>query len=419
MTRTVPATLLASLVCAGAVATYATQSSPSTRTFKNARGVSYREERGTMPLPTSEGPKDKRFIWRFPSAAQDWNGTLIVGAHGGNGGIEYLADGTQHGTAETALDDLVGLYAADRGYAYASADRDGIAGTRDGLALTTAFTESARQRVKEALERAPDRTYIVGLSMGGGIARYAEEDPAHLYDGALLIAGARGDVPSGIDRTAEIAGLWPKIDPAKHPDLPDTDRNVEAYAKTVATPVAARAFWPFVARGGTYEALRKSLEQYGLTRLSDEDVWEFRYEYFRDKDPFAANVAKDNTSGRVLVPTIEVAGTFDDIVIREIFAYQKKVAAAGGTPPASTLHRLYLVDGVWHISGDDDAAESFQYAMKNMGIGEATQQALRRGPSYIPTVHDALDRLDRWVREKVPPPASQTVKPGEGLRPQG
>lgn len=417
MTRIAPATLLASLVCAGAVVAYATQSPSPSRTFKNAGGVGYREERGTMPLPTSEGPKDKRFIWRFPSAAQDWNGTLIIGAHGGSGGIEYLADGTQHGTAETALDDLVGLHAADRGYAYASADRDGIPGTREGLTLTDAFTKKAQERVKEALGRAPDRTYIVGLSMGGGIARYAEEDPAHMYDGALLIAGARGDVPSGLDRTAEIAGLWPKIDPVKHPDLPDTDRNVEAYAKTVATPVAARAFWPFVARGATYDALRKSLEHYGLTRLTDEDVWEFRFDYFKDKDPFAANVAKDNTSGRVLVPTIEVAGTFDDIVIREVLAYQKKVAAAAGTPAPSALHRLYLVDGVWHISGDDDAAESFQYAMKNMGIGETTQQALRRGLSYIPTVRDALDRLDRWVKEKIAPPASQTVKPGEAVRP--
>lgn len=404
------------LVCAGLAATAVAQSAPAPRTFKNAKGISYREERGTMPLPTADGPKDKRFIWRFPTAAADWNGTLIIGAHGGSGGVEYRADGTAHGTAETALDDLVGLYAADHGYAYASADRDGIAGTREGLALTYTFTKQAQDRVIGALGRPPARTYIVGLSMGGGIARYAEEDAAHIYDGAVIIAGARGDVPSGLDRTAEIAALWPKVDPAKHSDLPDTDRNVQAYARTVATPVAARAFWPFVARGGTYDALRRSLEQYGLTRLSDEDVWEFRFEYVATREPFAANVAKDNTTGRVLIPTVEVAGTFDDIVIREILAYEKKVAAAPGTPAPSALHRLYLVDGVWHISGDDDAAESFQYTMKKMGIGEETQQALRRGPSYIPTVRDALDRVDRWVREHVAPPASQTIKPGETLR---
>ena len=254
MTRRVAVICAAAvLLCAGAAsvhglaangraATGASQSVVSSRTFKNGRGIEYHEERGTMALPTAAGPKEKRFVWRFPGAATDWIGTLIIGAHGGSGGGEFLADGTQHGTAETALDDVVGLYAADRGYAYASADRDGIAGTREGLALTYDFTRKAQARAKDALGRAPDRTYVAGLSMGGGIARYAEEDPARVFDAALIIAGARGDVPSGLDRTAEIAAIWPKIDPATHPDLPDTDRNVIAYAKSVGTPVAARAF---------------------------------------------------------------------------------------------------------------------------------------------------------------------------------
>ena len=346
----------------------ARQDVPGGRTFTSAHGVVYREERGTLPLPVIGGMKDKRYVWRYPASAADWNGALVVGAHGGSGGIEYLADGTKHGTAETALDDVVGMYAADTGYAYASTDRDGIAGTREGLALTYAFTTQAQERLKAALGKPPARTYIVGLSMGGGIARYAEEDLAHVYDGAVIIAGARGDVAAGLDRTADIAGLWPKVDPVRHPGLPDTDKNVQAYARAVATPVGARVFWPFVARGGTYDALRKSLVQYGLERLTDEDVWDFRFDYFRTTQPFADAVAKDNTTGRVLVPTIEVAGTYDDIVIREVMAHYRKVQAAIGTPKPSVLHRLYLVEGVWHISGDDDAAESFQFAMKQMGI---------------------------------------------------
>jgi hypothetical protein len=39
------------------------------------------------------------------------------------------------------------------------------------------------------------------------------------------------------------------------------------------------------------------------------------------------------------------------------------------------------------------------------------------GPSYIPTVREAFDRLVRWVERGEAPPPSQTVQPGTPLAP--
>ena len=49
-------------------------------------------------------------------------------------------------------------------------------------------------------------------------------------------------------------------------------------------------------------------------------------------------------------------------------------------------------------------------------LDEAIARAMGEGPSYLPTVRQAFDALVRWVEADTPPPASQTVKPGERLR---
>ena len=60
------------------------------------------------------------------------------------------------------------------------------------------------------------RTYLVGLSAGGGIARMIAEATPTPFDGALIIAGAGGDVITRLDRQQRIAPLWPLIDPRAH-----------------------------------------------------------------------------------------------------------------------------------------------------------------------------------------------------------
>ena len=84
---------------------------------------------------------------------------------------------------------------------------------------------------------------------------------------------------------------------------------------------------------------------------------------------------------------IEVVGTWDDLVIREVRAYRDRVEP-------KERHRLYQVEGVWHMSGDDDGVAGFQYAAESrMKLDKDVADAMGEGPSYIPTVREAFDHL--------------------------
>jgi pimeloyl-ACP methyl ester carboxylesterase len=328
------------------------------RTIEQPYG-SATEERGLIEI----GSAWKRFVLRYPADREDWNGRLLVAAHGGTGGEAYSRDGRVIGTDETSLDDVVGDHALSLGFAYASFDRDGVGGTREGLLLTETFTDDVEHRVVEIMGRTPDETLLAGLSMGGGIARFAAEQTPPHYDGVLLIAGANGDVATRRARQLKMAELWPKLE-----GLPDDAPEVLAYAQAVGTPVAARRFWPFI----------------GSLSVRSE--------------PTSQNV--EDTTGDVKVPTIDVVGTYDDLVLPEVLAYAKKVERAG----AGQRHRLYRVDGAWHISSDDDAISSFQYLGTRRGLPEEAIDAMATGTSYLPKVHESLELLDRWVVEGVAPP---------------
>lgn len=336
------------------------------------------EAKGQVLLLIAGAPVAKRFVLRYPSGIP-WNGGLVIGAHGGNGGSNFDPTGTVIGTDETALDDVIGRHVVAAGFAYASVDRDGAVSARDGLRLTNQFADLIAANVATRLGRPPARRYLVGLSMGGGITRAAAEDPSKRWAGTLIIAGAGGDLGVRTDRQQKMAALWPAIDPRTHPGLPDDDPQVQAFARVIGTPVAARRLWPYTATNAVNAASRPP-------QRPDE-----------------------NASGRVWVPTIEVVGTWDDFVYAEVVAYGTRVQ------PAS-LHRLYQVDGVWHMSGDDDGTQSFMFIATKMGLDPDVAKAMSEGPSYLPTVRQAFDRLVRWVENNQPAPPSQTVKPGESLR---
>ena len=322
-------------------------------------------------------PFTKRFVVRVPEQA--WNGSLVIGAHGGGGGNNFDRAGNVIGTDETALDDVIGRHALAAGFAYASFDRDGGGNGTDGLALTYQFTQIATAEVARRGGKAVTRTYLVGLSAGGGIARLAAEDERKVYAGALIIAGAGGDLVTRLDRQTRMAALWPLIDPRAHFGISPADPRMRAYAEAIGTPVDARRLWPYTGAGAVAAAARP---------------------------PAAA----ENTTGRVQVPTIEVVGTWDDLVIRELRAYSERAQ-----PRAN--HRLYQVEGVWHMSSDDDGVMSFQYiATSRMKLDADVANAMGEGPSYLPTVREAFDHLVHWVEKGASPPANQTVEPGQRLR---
>ena len=333
-----------------------------------------RQLKGLVTFEIDGKPVEKRYVLRTPSR---WNRSLVIGAHGGSGGNNFDRSGKIIGTDETALDDVIGRHALGNGFAYASVDRDGTGG-RAGLALTTQFTHLVRTELARRGFATPLRTYIVGLSAGGGIARMAAEARPTPFDGAVIIAGAGGDLVTRLDRQTRIAALWPLIDPRAHYQLPLTDAKFAAYADATGTPVAARRLWPYTGASAVAAAARP-----------------------------IGNA--ENSSANLTIPTLEVVGTWDDLVIRELRAYATRVEPRN-------LHRLYQVEGVWHMSGDDDGVMSFQYiAESRMKLDQDVANAMGEGPSYLPTVREAFDYLVRWTEKGTPAPPSQTVKPSARL----
>ena len=319
---------------------------------------------------------EKRFVLRLPAK---WNGSLVIGAHGGSGSNAVDRSGKVYATSETALDDVIGAYVFERGFAYASVDRDGIGGSEEGALLTVAFLAKADGEILKRVNLMPDHRYLVGLSAGGGITRrIAEDTPAAAIDGVVIIAGAGGDVITRMDRQQRMAALWPLIDPRAHAGLTNKDPNIVSYAAAIGTPVEARRLWPY-----TGASVATTPRPTGTV---------------------------ENSTARPSVPVIEVVGTWDDLVIREVRAYRDRVEP-------KERHRLYQVEGVWHMSGDDDGVSGFQYvAETRMKLDKDVADAMGEGSSYIPTVREAFDYLVRWVEKATPPPASQTIKPGGRLR---
>ena len=335
-----------------------------------------RQVAGLVTLDVSGKPTPKRFVIRVPTK---WNGALVIGAHGGSGGDAIDRQGKVYASSDRALDDVIGEYALASGFAYASVDRDGIGGTRVGLSLIAQFVDVAKAEVSRRTNAAPTRTYIVGLSAGGAIARMFVESTPSPFDGALLIAAGGGDVVTRLDRDARLATLWPMIDPRAHFGLRDNEPKIVSFAEAIGTPVAARRLWPYT---GTNAAAAAS------------------------RPPGTV----ENSTARPSIPVIEVVGTWDDIVIREVRAYRERVEP-------KERHRLYQVEGVWHMSGDDDGVQGFQYiAESRMKLDKDVVDAMGEGPSYIPTVQEAFGHLVRWVEQGIAPPASQTVKPNIKLR---
>ena len=386
------------------------------RTIQNQADVACQEERGMIRLAVADTTYTKRFVLRYPEEKASWNGRVLIGAHGGSGGKLYTRDGTETGTSETALDDVIADYALARGYIYASVDRDGIGGTREGLRLTNAFTDQIKERVQAVYNQTADYVFLAGLSAGGAVTRYAAENPAGGYDGALIIAGGGGVPPPQLDRQAKLAVLWPDVDPVIHPDRPLTDARVKAYAELIGTPIEARRFWSFVGARQTLDGLRRTLERYGLKDLTDDQLRNFQTKDYEQNETFMrrVNISRGaNFTSIPTIPVIEVAGTYDDVVMAGIFAYKAafKLFLERVRSGPRDLHRLYQVNGVWHISSDDDAIGTFQYFMKQMGIGEEAQDQLATGGTYRPAVEQALGHLEQWVTAGVVPPPDQTIEP--------
>ncbi|MXZ60180.1 MAG: hypothetical protein F4Z12_04905 [Acidobacteria bacterium] len=303
-------------------------------------------------LPPGEPPR--RFVLRHPLRPPDWNGTLVIGAHRGLGGIRRGLEGEDLGSGETELDDLIGWWALDRGFAWASFDRAGVGAGPDGYRLTEAFARLMFDQIRPRLAMDPDRTILLGYGEGGGLARYGAAAADETFDGVVLVAATLGD-PEGASRRRS-ARL------ALAADRETSDAGLAAYAAAAGIGLEGSRFWPF----------------YDAVAAAPSPVLP------------APPVALER-------PVVEVVGTLDDFVLPEVLAYRDRIQAAGMTG----VHELRLVPGAWGVGPGDDAVEELQAWAAELGLSEADRAALASGRSLAPEVQRALTDLNALLQDSV------------------
>ncbi len=128
----------------------------------------------------------------------DWNGDLVVHAHGG----PDLDDPVD---ASRSLEDLDRWSVMVReGYAWVgSTYRRGGYGVR----MAVADTESARRAFVREVRR-PDRTLLHGQSWGGDVAAKLAETRPRAYDGVLLTNGVLGGGTRGYDYRVDLRVVY-------------------------------------------------------------------------------------------------------------------------------------------------------------------------------------------------------------------
>lgn len=128
----------------------------------------------------------------------DWNGDLVVHAHGG----PDLGDASDPARSVEDLDRWAVM--AREGYAWVgSAYRRGGYGTR----MAVADTESARTVFEEAFG-VPGRTFAHGQSWGGDVAAKLVEVHPDTYDGVLLTNGVLAGASRGYDYRVDLRVVY-------------------------------------------------------------------------------------------------------------------------------------------------------------------------------------------------------------------
>ncbi len=318
---------------------------------------------GPVPGRLIEGtlPDDHyaRFILRLP---KKWNGRLVVAAASGI-------------TDERTYDLYFSDYFLTRGYAFAATDKGVRRTVLDGdTVLMPMVPESGVRRWYSRLEalarfsveaasafygRKPERTYAVGLSNGGHLARKAAESGSGLFDAALEVSGVLWTGERNLLR-----------------QLPAALRATEG--KSADPAALARAGFPNGdGRWSPVLALYRQVYWRAVLHLFIQDLdpaYDGAVEdYDLDARPASVReaIAEFGHTGDLKIPLVSVAGGRDYLIsCREhALAYRDLVAARG----RENLHRLVVVEDASHI---DTNRESFDFI-----------------PPLMPRAHEEFERL--------------------------
>ncbi|MEO3868749.1 hypothetical protein ABGB18_07965 [Nonomuraea sp. B12E4] len=181
----------------------------TTTTTAAGAGAAATAEPAPAPCPevlagqaTCYGGQDRNGAHYMIAIPADWNGSLVMHAHGG-------PDLTEQSDPERSPEDLARWSVMVReGYAWAgSAYRRGGYGTR----MAAEDTENLRRLFVEEFGR-PRRTYVHGQSWGGNVAAKVAEiygrRPGSPYDGVLLTSGVLAGGSRGYDYRVDLRVVY-------------------------------------------------------------------------------------------------------------------------------------------------------------------------------------------------------------------
>jgi len=335
---------------------------------------------------------DAQFVIRLPD---NWNGKLVVTG----------APGVRR---QYATDYLISDWVLARGYAFAATDK-GNSGTsfyKDGAApgdaiaewhrRVTELTVAAKQVVAQRYGRAPDYTYITGISNGGYLTRHALENRPDLYDGGVDWEGPH----------------WRPEGPNLFTFLPAALKYYPAYRATLSADAHDRIIAAGFAPGSeflwehhyavywdlTQRTYREEIDP-GYDGLLEAGVpfcpsgtlyCDADYDYAQRPPAVKSAVSSVSLTGRIGKPMITLHGTLDTLL--PIRTNSDPYAALVRSSGRGHLHRYYVVEGGNHV---DQLYDLFPDRLRPIA----------------PCYRAAFVALERWVegKGKVKPPESRTI----------
>ncbi|GAC1358409.1 MAG: tannase/feruloyl esterase family alpha/beta hydrolase [Herpetosiphon sp.] len=344
---------------------------------------------------------DSQFVIRLPD---NWNGGLII-------------TGAPGVRKQYSHDFLVSDWVLARGYAFASTDKgnNGVNFFRDGKApgdavvewhqRVTELTIAAKQVATSYYGKAPNRTYITGVSNGGYLVRYALENHPELYDGGVDWEGT----------------LFRAQGPNLLTYLPAALKNYPAYKATgdraAHDAIIAAGFEPgseflWDKHYTIYWDLTQRIYRESFDPLYDGDNdrvtagkpfcvsgtpgCDADYQYYDRPRAVQDAVGRVSLTGNIGKPMITLQGTLDTLLpIRtDSDVYAKMIQGAG----SDVLHRYYRVEGGNHVDG----------------FYNLFPDRLR---PILPCYRAAFLALETWIdsnRVVGPPPSGTIPMPKEG-----
>jgi hypothetical protein len=318
---------------------------------------------GTLVTGTLAPENRARFLLRVP---RDWNGRLVVAAASGI-------------TDESTYDLYFSDFLLSRGYAFAATDKGVRRAVLDGDTVVMPMTpESSIRRWASRLETlasfsraalslrrgaATERTYAVGLSNGGFLARRAAE--MGFVDGAVDISGVMWRADKG-NLMRELPALLRAV--AKEPW--DQDAVARAgFPRVDAKWRPLADLYKLVYWESSLGIFISDLDPSYTGAVADYDL---------DARPAAlAAIREFENTGDLKAPLISIAGRRDYLIpcAGHAEAYRDLVRSKG----KSELHRLVFEDDAAHI---DTNADMFPFVTPLM-----------------PRAHAAFDELVKWVEK--------------------